>query len=77
MVILHADPTLLKSWNSWNSRTQVAYQEAMALKRQEELIREEASERAGIELKAKRSGADKKRRGKNMWSVIFSKRTHQ
>jgi len=44
----------------------VAYQEAMALKRQEELIREEASERAGVELKAKRSAADKKRRGKNM-----------
>ncbi|OQU79502.1 hypothetical protein SORBI_3008G152900 [Sorghum bicolor] len=48
------------------SRIEVAYQEAMALKRQEELILEEASERAGIELKAKRSAADKKRRGKNM-----------
>jgi hypothetical protein len=38
----------------------------MALQLQEELIREEASERAGTELKPKRRAADKKRRGKNM-----------
>jgi hypothetical protein len=43
----------------------VAHQEAVALKRQEELIREE--EEAGlaeIELKAKRSAAEKEKRAK-------------
>uniref|UniRef100_A0A804N4Y0 TRAF-like superfamily protein n=1 Tax=Zea mays TaxID=4577 RepID=A0A804N4Y0_MAIZE len=47
------------------SRIQVAHQEAVALKRQEELIREE--EEAGlaeIELKAKRSAAEKEKRAK-------------
>jgi hypothetical protein len=41
----------------------VAYQEAVALKRQEELIREEeAAGLAEIELKAKRSAAEKEKR---------------
>jgi hypothetical protein len=43
----------------------VAYQEAVALKRQEELIREEeAAGLAEIELKAKRSAAEKEKRAK-------------
>lgn len=56
----------------------MAFQDAVALKRQEELIREEASERAGIVVKAKRSSAEKKRCGKNVlcychmaYSLIF------
>ena len=50
---------------SWNSRIEVAYQEAVALKRQEELIREEeAAGLAEIELKAKRSAAEKEKRAK-------------
>ena len=41
----------------------MAYQEAVALKRQEELIREEeAAGLAEIELKAKRSAAEKEKR---------------
>uniref|UniRef100_A0ACD5XRA2 Uncharacterized protein n=1 Tax=Avena sativa TaxID=4498 RepID=A0ACD5XRA2_AVESA len=45
------------------SRIEVAYQEAVALKRQEELIREEeAAGLAEIELKAKRSAAEKEKR---------------
>lgn len=45
------------------SRIEVSYQEAVALKRQEELIREEeAAGLAEIELKAKRSAAEKERR---------------
>ncbi|KAG2621933.1 TNF receptor-associated factor homolog 1a-like isoform X1 [Panicum virgatum] len=47
------------------SRIEVAYQEAVALKRQEELIREEeAAWLAEIELKAKRSAAEKEKRAK-------------
>ncbi|KAF8692232.1 hypothetical protein HU200_039836 [Digitaria exilis] len=47
------------------SRIEVAYQEAVALKRQEELIREEeAAGLAEIELKAKRSAAEKEKRAK-------------
>lgn len=50
---------------SWNSRIEVAHQEAVALKRQEELIREEeAAGLAEIELKAKRSAAEKEKRAK-------------
>ncbi|KAF8733357.1 hypothetical protein HU200_014963 [Digitaria exilis] len=46
-------------------RIEVAYQEAVALKRQEELIREEeAAGLAEIELKAKRSAAEKEKRAK-------------
>uniref|UniRef100_A0A0D9Y144 MATH domain-containing protein n=1 Tax=Leersia perrieri TaxID=77586 RepID=A0A0D9Y144_9ORYZ len=45
------------------NRIEVAYQEAVALKRQEELIREEeAAGLAEIELKAKRSAAEKEKR---------------
>lgn len=48
-----------------SSRIEVAYQEAVALKRQEELIREEeAAEQAEYELKAKRSAADREKRTK-------------
>lgn len=47
------------------SRIEVAHQEAVALKRQEELIREEeAAELAENELKAKRGAADKEKRTK-------------
>ncbi|KAI0498060.1 hypothetical protein KFK09_021301 [Dendrobium nobile] len=47
------------------SRIEVAYQEAVALKRQEELIREEeAAGQAEHELKAKRAAADKEKRKK-------------
>lgn len=47
------------------SRIEVAYQEAVALKRQEELIREEeAAGQAEHELKAKRAAADKEKRAK-------------
>ncbi|KAJ6828290.1 MATH domain-containing protein-like isoform X1 [Iris pallida] len=47
----------------FSSRIEVAYQEAVALKRQEELIREEeAAEQAEYELKAKRSAAEKEKR---------------
>ncbi|XP_020580010.1 MATH domain-containing protein At5g43560-like isoform X2 [Phalaenopsis equestris] len=47
------------------SRIEVAYQEAVALQRQEELIREEeAAGQAEHELKAKRAAADKEKRAK-------------
>ncbi|KAG0521541.1 hypothetical protein BDA96_08G169900 [Sorghum bicolor] len=47
------------------SRIEVAHQEAVALKRQEELIREEeAAGLAEIELKAKRNAAEKEKRAK-------------
>ncbi|XP_062202162.1 TNF receptor-associated factor homolog 1a-like [Phragmites australis] len=47
------------------SRIEVAYQEAVALRRQEELIREEeAAGLAEIELKAKRSAAEKEKRAR-------------
>ncbi|KAG1347460.1 TNF receptor-associated factor [Cocos nucifera] len=47
------------------SRIEVAYQEAVALKRQEELIREEeAAGQAETELRAKRSAAEKEKRAK-------------
>lgn len=50
----------------------MAYQEAVALKRQEELIREEeAAGLAEIELKAKRSAAEKEKRAKKK-QVIFN-----
>ena len=43
----------------------MAYLEAIALKRQEELIREEeAAEQAEIELKARREVAEKEKRNK-------------
>jgi len=55
-----------------SSRIEVAYQEAVALKRQEELIREEeAAEQAENELKAKRSAADKEKRTKKKQVTIF------
>ncbi|KAJ6852317.1 MATH domain-containing protein-like isoform X1 [Iris pallida] len=47
----------------FSSRIEVAYQEAVALKRQEELIREEeAAEQAEYVLKAKRTAAEKEKR---------------
>jgi hypothetical protein len=50
----------------------VAHQEAVALKRQEELIREEeAAGLAEIELKAKRSAAEKEKRAKKKQVNIF------
>lgn len=49
----------------FSSRIEVAYQEAVALKRQEELIREEeAAGQAEHELKVKRAAADKEKRAK-------------
>jgi hypothetical protein len=53
----------------------VSYQEAVALKRQEELIREEeAAGLAEIELKAKRSAAEKEKRirKKQVWFIVAS-----
>jgi hypothetical protein len=50
----------------------VAHQEAVALKRQEELIREEeAAGLAEIELKAKRSAAEKEKRAKKKQVNIY------
>ena len=47
------------------SRIEVKYQEAVALKRQEELIREEeAAGQAEIELRSKRLAAEKEKRAK-------------
>ena len=55
-----------------SSRIEVAYQEAVALKRQEELIREEeAAEQAENELKAKRSAADKEKRTKKKQVTFY------
>ncbi|XP_028555735.1 TNF receptor-associated factor homolog 1a-like isoform X2 [Dendrobium catenatum] len=49
----------------FSSRIEVAYQEAVALKRQEELIREEEEAgQAEHELKAKRAAGDKEKRAK-------------
>lgn len=49
----------------FSNRVEVAYREAIALKRQEELIREEeAAGQAEIELKAKREAAEKEKRTK-------------
>ncbi|CAN6440973.1 unnamed protein product [Victoria cruziana] len=49
----------------YSNKIEVAYQEAVALKRQEELIREEeASWQAGNNLKSKRGAADKEKRAK-------------
>jgi hypothetical protein len=60
-MLVHTSLTI----NISNSRIEVAYQEAVALKRQEELIREEeAAGLAEIELKAKRSAAEKEKRAK-------------
>ena len=48
-----------------SNRVEVAYLEAIALKRQEELIREEeAAEQAEIKLKARREAAEKEKRNK-------------
>lgn len=48
-----------------SSKIEVAYQEAVALKRQEELIREEeAAWLAETEQKAKRGAADKEKKSK-------------
>lgn len=50
---------------STSSRIEVAYQEAVALKRQEELIREEeAAGQAEIELRSRRLAAEKEKRAK-------------
>ena len=50
----------------------MAHQEAVALKRQEELIREEeAAGLAEIELKAKRSAAEKEKRAKKKQVNIY------
>ncbi|KAF7146079.1 hypothetical protein RHSIM_Rhsim04G0189200 [Rhododendron simsii] len=46
------------------SKIEVAYQEAVALKRQEELIREEAAWLAETEQKAKRGAAEKEKKSK-------------
>lgn len=49
----------------FSSRIEVAYQEAVALKRQEELIREEeAAGQAENELKGKRGASEKEKRAK-------------
>jgi hypothetical protein len=49
----------------YSYRIEVAYLEAIALRRQEELIREEeAAEQAEIELKARREIAEKQKRNK-------------
>jgi hypothetical protein len=49
----------------YSNRIEVAYLEAIALRRQEELIREEeAAEQAEIELKARREMAEKQKRNK-------------
>ena len=47
-----------------SSKIEVAYQEAVALKRQEELIREEAAWIAETERKLKRCVADKEKKSK-------------
>lgn len=48
-----------------SSRIEVSYQEAVALKRQEELIREEeAAGQVEHELKSKRGAAEKEKRAK-------------
>lgn len=48
-----------------SSKVEVAYQEAVALKRQEELIREEeAAWQAEIEQKARRSASEKDKKSK-------------
>ena len=47
-----------------SSKIEVAYQEAVALKRQEELIREEAAWIAETEQKSKRCVADKEKKSK-------------
>lgn len=57
----------------------MAYQEAVALKRQEELIREEeAAGLAEIELKAKRSAAEKEKRirKKQVWFLPLVQPCH-
>lgn len=55
-----------------SSRIEVAYQEAVALKRQEELIREEeAAGQAEHELKVKRAAADKEKRAKKKQVVFY------
>ncbi|KAI8561046.1 hypothetical protein RHMOL_Rhmol04G0305700 [Rhododendron molle] len=48
----------------FSSKIEVAYQEAVALKRQEELIREEAAWLAETEQKAKRGAAEKEKKSK-------------
>ncbi|KAK6911354.1 MATH/TRAF domain [Dillenia turbinata] len=48
----------------FSKKIEVAYQEAVALKRQEELIREEEADQAENELKAKRRAAEKEKRSK-------------
>lgn len=51
---------------------EVAYQEAVAFKRQEELIREEeAAVLAELELKAKHGAAEKEKRSKKKQVFIF------
>lgn len=47
-----------------SSRIEVAYQEAVALKRQEELIREEEAAGLADDLKGKRAVADREKRAK-------------
>lgn len=57
---------------SCSSRIEVAYQEAVALRRQEELIREEEeAEQAELELKAKRNAADKEKRTKKKQVTVY------
>ncbi|MBA0599972.1 hypothetical protein Gorai_006171, partial [Gossypium raimondii] len=46
------------------NKIEVAYQEAVALKRQEELIREEAAWLAESEQKAKRGASEKEKKSK-------------
>ncbi|CAH9136282.1 unnamed protein product [Cuscuta epithymum] len=46
------------------SKIEIAYQEAVALKRQEELIREEAAWMAEVELKTKRGTSEKEKKSK-------------
>ncbi|KAF5199398.1 Tnf receptor-associated factor-like protein [Thalictrum thalictroides] len=60
----------------FSNKIEVAYQEAVALKRQEELIREEeAAGQADCEQKAKRAGTEKEKRAKKKQSK--NKRTNR
>ncbi|KAK6915376.1 MATH/TRAF domain [Dillenia turbinata] len=57
----------------FSKKIEVAYQEAVALKRQEELIREEEANQAENELKAKRQAAKKEKRSKkklDLFSIL-------
>ncbi|WOL19648.1 MATH domain-containing protein [Canna indica] len=64
--------------NIFSSRIEVSYQEAVALKRQEELIRqEEAAGQAENELKSKSGGTEKEKRAKKKQETIQQENTSQ